>query len=245
MICMPQPKNLAPNLWIVDQPDFNTGFAKIGTRMTVIKLPSGGLFLHSPTKLDDETKRSLDAIGEVRAVVAPSRVHHLFVGDYIKTWPTAKLYGPPGLVGDIADFKARFGARRDLKLDAVLGDEPQQEWAGEIDQHLFKGAVRLERSGIFSPRKPIRDFHGSGIQRARRFQRRSNLLHAGRWQGPLRTPSPGSDDHSRPQSSTRISRENSRMGFRSRDRNPRRRAGIGRQSEIRASVFVSVTGRPV
>ena len=146
---MPQPKNLASNLWIVDQPDFGTGLAKVGTRMTVIKLASGGLFLHSPTKLDDETKRALDAIGEVRAVVAPSRAHHLFVGDYIKTWPGAKLYGPPGLVGDIRDFKARFGARRDLKLDAVLGDEPQQEWAGEIDQHLFKGAVGLNEVVFF------------------------------------------------------------------------------------------------
>jgi Domain of unknown function (DUF4336) len=146
---MPPPKNLAPNLWIVDQPDFNTGFAKIGTRMTVIKLASGGLFLHSPTKLDDETKRSLDALGEVRAVVAPSRAHHLFVGDYINTWPTAKLYGPPGLVGDIADLKGRLGARRDLKLDAVLGDEPQSEWAGEIDQHLFKGATGLNEVVFF------------------------------------------------------------------------------------------------
>ena len=146
---MTPPKNLAPNLWIVDQPDFNTGIAKIGTRMTVIKLASGGLFLHSPTKLDDETKRSLDALGEVRAVVAPSRAHHLFVGDYIKTWPTANLYGPPGLVGDIEDFRARIGARRDLKLDAVLGDQPQSEWADEIDQHLFKGATGLNEVVFF------------------------------------------------------------------------------------------------
>jgi hypothetical protein len=146
---MAQPKNLAPNLWIVDQPDFSTGFAKIGTRMTVIKLASGGLFLHSPTKLDAETKRALDALGEVRAVVAPSRAHHLYVSDYIKEWPAAKLYGPPGLVGDIADFRARLGARRDLKLDAVLGDEPEDEWAGEIDQHLFKGAVQLNEVVFF------------------------------------------------------------------------------------------------
>ncbi len=117
--------------------------------MTVIKLAGGGLFLHSPTKLDDETKQALDAIGEVRAVVAPSRAHHLFVGDYIKAWPNAKLYGPPGLVGDIADFRARLGARRDLKLDAVLGDEPQSEWAGEIDQHLFKGAPQLNEVVFF------------------------------------------------------------------------------------------------
>jgi hypothetical protein len=149
MIRMPQPKNLAPNLWIFDQPDFNTGLAKIGTRMTVTKLSSGGLFLHSPIKLDDETKRALDALGEVRYVVAPSRAHHLFVGDYIKEWPGAKLYGPPGLVGDIPDFRARIGARRDLKLDAVLGDESPAEWAGEIDQHLFKGASGLNEVVFF------------------------------------------------------------------------------------------------
>jgi hypothetical protein len=146
---MGTPKSLAPNLWVVDQPDFNTGVAKIGTRMTVIKLASGGLFLHSPTKLDEETKQALDAIGEVRAVVAPSRAHHLFVGDYIKTWPGAKLYGPPGLVGDIQDFRARIGARRDLKLDAVLSDEPASEWAGEIDQLLFKGATGLNEVVFF------------------------------------------------------------------------------------------------
>jgi Domain of unknown function (DUF4336) len=150
MIRMPQPKNLAPNLWIVDQ-DFDAGTGQIGTRMTVIKVAGGGLFLHSPTKLDDETKRALDAIGEVRAVVAPARAHHLFVGDYTKTWPNAKLYGPPGLVGDIPDFRARIGARRDLKLDAILSDDPPMEWAGEIEQHLFKGAPWLNEVVFFHP----------------------------------------------------------------------------------------------
>ncbi len=138
---MSQPKSLALGLWIVDQPDFAIGLGKIGTRMTVIKLASGALFLHSPTKLDADTKRGLDALGEVRAVVAPSRAHHLYVADYMQEWPAAKLYGPPGLVGDSPDFRARLGARRDLKLDGVLGDEPEAEWAGDIDQHLFKGAV--------------------------------------------------------------------------------------------------------
>ncbi|HKN00939.1 MAG TPA: DUF4336 domain-containing protein [Candidatus Binataceae bacterium] len=148
---MAKMKNLAPNLWIVDQPDFSTPIArKIGTRMTVIKLAGGGgLFLHSPTRLDDETKSALDAIGEVRAVVAPSRAHHLFVADYVKAWPGAKLYGPPGLVGDIPDFRARVGARRDLKLDGTLGDEPQPQWAGEIEQHLFKGAPQLNEVVFF------------------------------------------------------------------------------------------------
>jgi hypothetical protein len=148
---MGTPRSLAPNLWVVDQPDLGFGGPArgIGTRMTVIKLASGGLFLHSPTRLDEETRRALDSLGEVRAVVAPSRAHHMFVGDYIKAWPAAKLYGPPGLVGDTKDFRARGGARPDLKLDAVLGDEPQSEWAGEIDQHLFKGARWLNEVVFF------------------------------------------------------------------------------------------------
>ncbi len=148
---MTQPRNLAPNLWIFDQDDFDAGAGKVGTRMTVIRLADGGLFLHSPTRLDDETQRELEAIGEVRAVVAPSRAHHLFVADYIKAWPNAKLYGPPGLVGDIPDFRARFGARRDLKLDSILCDEPVREWAGQIDQHLFKGAPWLNEVVFFHP----------------------------------------------------------------------------------------------
>jgi uncharacterized protein DUF4336 len=149
---MTQPTNLAPNLWIFDQDDFDAGAGKVGTRMTVIRLADGGLFLHSPTKLDDETRRGLDAIGEVRAVIAPSRAHHLFVADYMKAWPNAKLYGPPGLAGEIQDFRARLGTRRDLKLDSILGDEPDLSWAGQIEQHLFKGAPWLNEVVFFHRR---------------------------------------------------------------------------------------------
>jgi hypothetical protein len=33
--------------------------------------------------------------------------------------------------------------RRDLRLDAVLGDEPAPEWRERIDQQLFRGAPAL------------------------------------------------------------------------------------------------------
>ena len=38
---------------------------EIGTRMTVIRLGNGDLFLHSPVPLDDETCAALDALGPV------------------------------------------------------------------------------------------------------------------------------------------------------------------------------------
>src|SRR5258707_9176030 len=48
-----------------------------GSRMTVVRLSDGGLFVHSPVALDPGTKEAGDALGDVRAVVAPSLFHHL------------------------------------------------------------------------------------------------------------------------------------------------------------------------
>jgi hypothetical protein len=57
--------------------------------MTVIRLANGSLFLHSPILLDPETRAALDEIGAVREIVAPSKAHHLFVGEYLKAYPEA------------------------------------------------------------------------------------------------------------------------------------------------------------
>jgi hypothetical protein len=131
---------LAPGLWIAERP-FSTGLAELGTKMTIVRLADGGLWLHSPVKLDDATKRALDALGPVRAVVCPSRVHHLFAGDYVAPYPDARLYGPPSLAKK----------RRDLHFHALLGDEPEPAWRGVLEQHLFRGAPLLDEVVFFQP----------------------------------------------------------------------------------------------
>lgn len=55
-------RSLAPDLWVVDRP-LPLAVGDIGARMTVIRLHDGGLFLHSPVRLDDELRRGLDAVG--------------------------------------------------------------------------------------------------------------------------------------------------------------------------------------
>ena len=81
------PRNLASNLWVIDRP-FKLPYVgvDIGTRMTCIRL-ADGLFLHSPVKLDPVLRNSLEALGEVRAVVAPNKLHHLFLAEYITSYP--------------------------------------------------------------------------------------------------------------------------------------------------------------
>src|SRR6185295_5051553 len=109
-----------------------------GTRMTVVRLADGGLFVHSPVPLSGDTRAAVDALGPVRAVVAPSLFHHLYVGEWIQAYPDAIVCACPGLERK----------RKDLQWSRVLGDEPEPEWRGQLDQVYF-GARSLENEVVF------------------------------------------------------------------------------------------------
>lgn len=131
---------LAPDLWVASRP-LPLVVGDIGTRMTIVRLPDGGLFLHSPVKLDDATKQALDAIGPVRCVVAPSKVHYLFLAPYGAAFPDARLFAPPGLAEK----------RADLRFHLTLGNDAAPEWRGTLEQHLFQGAPFLNEIVFFHP----------------------------------------------------------------------------------------------
>jgi hypothetical protein len=132
--------SLAPDLWVADRPfKIPLRLGDIGCRMTVIRLSDGGLFLHSPVPLDAALRAALDQLGPVRAIVAPSKAHHLFVADYVKAYPEAKLCGVPGLPEK----------RKDLKFDSMLSDEGGADWRSQIDQQLFGGAPLLNEVVFF------------------------------------------------------------------------------------------------
>jgi Domain of unknown function (DUF4336) len=139
---------LAPDLWVARRP-LPLIVGDIGARMTVVRLRDGSLVLHSPVHPDDETRAALDALGPVRAVIAPNLHHHFFVGGWARACPAARIYGAPGLARK----------KPDLRLDAELGDEAPPEWRGELDQHVFRGAPaisevvfhhRASRTAIFT-----------------------------------------------------------------------------------------------
>ncbi len=132
---------LDTDLWVAERPHRYLGL-QIGTRMTVIKLTDGSLFVHSPVRLDEVTHASLDKLGPVKHVVAPNRFHHLFVSDYLKNYSDAKIYAAPGL-----DTK-----RRDLHFDAILGDIAPTAWSGQIDQIVFRAFGALNETIFFDRR---------------------------------------------------------------------------------------------
>jgi hypothetical protein len=125
-------------IWAAEAPQRFLG-AEVGTRMTVIGLADGSLFVHSPIHLDDDIRAALDRIGPVRHVVAPNRYHHLYAADYHRNYPGAKLFAAPGL-----ETK-----RRDLHFDAILSDEAPAAWQGQIDQLVFRGFAPLNETVFF------------------------------------------------------------------------------------------------
>ena len=116
-------------LWLARTPLRFLGLP-IGRVMTVARLRAGALWVHSAAPLDDELRRELKDLGEVRWVVAPNRLHgHVSMGQYKTAFPHARLVAGPGLPE----------RRRDLTFDAVLGDEIDPAWAGALDQLTFAG----------------------------------------------------------------------------------------------------------
>lgn len=131
-------RRLDRDLWMTQHPLRFLG-AEVGTRMTVFRLRDGSLLIHSPVPLDPPTQAELDGLGPVRFVVAPNRYHHLFVAEYARTYPLAKIFGAPGL-----DLK-----RRDLRFDAILCQAAPTEWAGEVDQTIFQAFPPLNEVVFF------------------------------------------------------------------------------------------------
>jgi hypothetical protein len=121
-------RELDRNIWIAERRQRFYGL-EVGTRMTVMRLAEGSLLLHSPVRLDGDLRRELDAIGRVRFVVAPNRLHHLHAGEVAEIYPEARLWVAPGLERK----------RPDLAFVAILGDEAPVEWRTDVEQVFFRG----------------------------------------------------------------------------------------------------------
>jgi hypothetical protein len=79
-------KQLHSDLWIADSPLHFVGL-EVGVRMTAVRLTGPKLLLHSPVAATKELVRKVKELGRVAYLVAPGRLHHLFVGD----WPPPHL----------------------------------------------------------------------------------------------------------------------------------------------------------
>jgi len=129
---------IAPGLWHA-QHAFSVAGIRLTSRMTVVRLRDGGLWLHSPVPLTPALRAQLDALGEVRCVVAPNKMHHLFAGPCMAAYPQAQLYGAPGLAAK----------RPGLRGLQELGRAPEPAWQDDLDQVFVDGLPLANESAWF------------------------------------------------------------------------------------------------
>lgn len=136
-------REFGPGLWVAEGPavTFLPGFP-YPTRMAIIRLADGGLFVWSPIALSPELQAEVEVLGKVRHLVSPNKLHHLFLGEWKAAYPAARLYAPPGL-------RRR---RRNLVFDVDLETLNPLPWAGEIGQIAMRGSFVLTEIVFFHQR---------------------------------------------------------------------------------------------
>lgn len=115
-------KQIGETLWSWEQPVKMGLGITFPTRSVVARLSDGGLVVHAPLRLDDETAAEIEALGRVRHVIAPNVFHHLYFGHASERWPDATTHAARGLARK----------RPDLRIDSVLGEGPAPAFAEEF-----------------------------------------------------------------------------------------------------------------
>lgn len=119
---------IAPDIWHA-QHQFMVNGIQVSSRMTVLRIRNDKLWLHSPIPPAPALRKQVHALGRVAYVVAPSKVHHLFVADWINAYPQAILFGAPGLQAK----------RPELSSLRVLSPAGEPEWMEELGQIFIEG----------------------------------------------------------------------------------------------------------
>ena len=64
------------DLWTLEGPTVSVAGFDYPTRMAVIRLSGGSLFIWSPVAFTEDLRVPLAALGEVAVIVAPNSLHH-------------------------------------------------------------------------------------------------------------------------------------------------------------------------
>jgi Domain of unknown function (DUF4336) len=136
---MPLRELVPGQIWYAQQP-LRFGPLSLTTRMTVVMLSDGSLWVHSPISPTPELVQSLASIGSVRFVVAPNTSHHLFFLPFVEAHNSCSGFVAPGLHAKSADL------RRFPELTA------EQPWHADLHSYFIEGLPIINETVWFHPR---------------------------------------------------------------------------------------------
>jgi hypothetical protein len=136
-------KPVAENVWVVDSGPMQAMGLSLPVRMSVVRLASGGMWLHSPTRFDESLRREIEAIGPIQHLVAPNIAHWSFLKDWQTHCAGATTWAAPNL-RERAQVKAAG-----VRLDRDITEAAPAEWAEEIAHAIVPGALGFREVAFF------------------------------------------------------------------------------------------------
>jgi hypothetical protein len=140
-------KPLDENIWLVDGSEniISEFGIKIpfSTRMVIVRLGNGDLFLWSPIAINENLKAEIDRLGIVKHLISPNKIHYAFIATWKAAYPDAIAWASPGVGAGAKSQKI------DVHFDADLKDVSEPDWADEIDQMIFRGGRFMEEIVFF------------------------------------------------------------------------------------------------
>lgn len=134
------PKPVAEDVWVVDGPliEFGLPWPKMPfpTRMTVVRLSDDDLFVHSPTRLVPSLQEEVAALGRVRWIVGPNRIHYWWIPEWREAFPAAEVYLAPRV-------REQAGGRLDFPVHEMRGAEGYP-WDGQLKTLAVAGSFMTE-----------------------------------------------------------------------------------------------------
>ena len=141
-------KPFSDGIWIADGKVIHMNFplgikVPFSTRMTVVRLNDGGLWCHSPVEPVPELLRQIDALGEVRHLVSPNKIHYAHIAAWKRHYPQALAWASSGV-------RERAALQHiAVCFDADLGAAAPPQWADDLAQMPFAGSAAMEETVFF------------------------------------------------------------------------------------------------
>ena len=136
-------KRVAENVWVVDSGPVKAFGLRLPSRMTVIRLASGAMWLHSPTRFSESLRGEIEAIGPIQHLVAPNVAHWTFLKEWQARCPGPTTSAAPNL-RERSQVKAAG-----IRLDRDLTEEAPADWADEIEHAIVPGGFGFREVAFF------------------------------------------------------------------------------------------------
>ena len=130
---------LGRDIWFADGGIVSFKGFDYPTRMAVVRMADGALWLWSPVEKTAALETEVRALGQVRHIVSPNKLHYLFLGEWQAAFPEAKLWATA----------ETFRKCPDLHFAGALSDEAPAAWKGQVDQFYFTNSPFMDELIFF------------------------------------------------------------------------------------------------